>query len=252
MCDNWVLPSQQCHTGNPLVGPHVLYKLDELYDRGSITGHWALTEEDSVKHDSVTWSRRALHWVRSVRGRSTPHCRVCTGDARHVSVRCCVERAQCKGLSYQRLFNAKEGVPAYSPGRLTVVAALDGQPSSACVAARSPQLACCRGPPRGTSGSGTPQQSWWAAGAGSNHAWHQACIIHACTGGTRRREPITSRGCMAPKPRARRWPLTGGRLPREPAAAHVAALTRLHHSCTSMQMTPQCTPALQLTHRPAA
>ncbi len=28
-------------------------------------------------------------------------------------------------------------------------------------------------------------------------------------------------------------------------------MARLHHSCTSMQMTPQCTPALQLTHRPS-
>ena len=48
---------------------------------------------------------------------------------------------------------------AYSPGRLIMGVALDARLSSACVAARSPQLACCRAPPCGTSGSGTPQQS---------------------------------------------------------------------------------------------
>ena len=48
-----------------------------------------------------------------------------------MSAGCYAERAQCRDLSYQRLFNAQGGVPVYSPGRLIVVAALVVQPSSA-------------------------------------------------------------------------------------------------------------------------
>ncbi len=105
----------------------------------------------------------------------------------HLAVKCLTQRhAQaCLGevlcrkgthqrLSYQRLFNAQGGVSVYSPGRLIMGVALDARLSSACVAARSPQLACCRAPPRGTSGSGTPQQSWWAVVMGHRHVrgWH--------------------------------------------------------------------------------
>ena len=41
----------------------------------------------------------------------------------------------CRKGTHQKigLIKAQGGVPIYTPGRLTVVAALDGQPTSACV-----------------------------------------------------------------------------------------------------------------------